>query len=126
MKIYHITTRPAWLEATRSGVYAAPSLASEGFIHCSTEAQILPVARQFFAGHNDLVLLVVDADRLTAELKWEASVPPAGLGGGISFPHVYGQIPLNAVLHVLDFGPDARGEFHLPPLPLGDRAAPKG
>ena len=50
MNIYHITSRGAWIEATRNGSYAADSLESEGFIHCSTAAQVLPVARQNFYG----------------------------------------------------------------------------
>jgi len=48
VNIYHITSRSAWIDATRSGVYIAPSLQAEGFIHCSTATQILPVARQFY------------------------------------------------------------------------------
>ena len=50
VNVYHITTRTAWIAATRNGIYEAPSLASAGFIHCSTSAQVLPVARQFYAG----------------------------------------------------------------------------
>lgn len=125
MNIYHITSRKAWIDATRSGSYTAPSLASEGFIHCSSAAQILAVAREYFRGQTGLVLLVIDTRRLEAEVKWERSSVPEGLAEQTTFPHVYGQIRLEAVNHTLDFEPNGDGEFELPPLPAeNDDAAP--
>jgi len=123
LNIYHIASRNAWISATRNGAYTASSLQTEGFIHCSTAAQVLPVAREFFAGQTGLVLLVVDSRRLQSEVKWESAAPPDGVARGAAFPHVYGPIPLEAVVQVLDFEPDARGEFTLPPLPSGNGLA---
>ena len=117
MNIYHITSRKAWIDATRNGAYTAPSLQTEGFIHCSTAAQVLPVARGFFAGQTGLVLLAIDPRRLESEVKWESAAPPDGVAEGVTFPHIYGPIALDAVVQVLDFEPNARGEFALPPLP---------
>lgn len=117
MNLYHITSRADWIEATRSGAYTASSLQTEGFIHCSTAAQVLPVARQFYAGQTGLVLLVVDSSRLQSEVKWERAAPPDGVAPGAAFPHIYGSIPVEAVLQVLDFEPDGSGEFTLPALP---------
>ena len=119
VNVYHITTRQAWIAATRQGVYQAPSLASAGFIHCSTSAQVLPVARQFYAGQSGLVLLAIDPSRLASVLKWETAADgpvPAGIPGTQRFPHVYGPINLEAVVRVLDFEPDANGEFTAPGL----------
>ena len=117
MNIYHITSRSAWIDATRSGAYAASSLQTEGFIHCSTATQILPVARQFYTGQVGLVLLVIDTRQLKAELRWESAAPLQGVAEDATFPHVYGPIEPEAVAHVLDFEPDAAGEFSLPRLP---------
>jgi uncharacterized protein (DUF952 family) len=117
LNIYHITSRKAWIDGSRNGAYTAPSLESEGFIHCSTAAQVLPVARDFFAGQTGLVLLVIDTRALESEVKWESAVPPAGGAEDVTFPHIYGPIALDAVAQVLDFEPDGRGEFALPPLP---------
>ena len=117
MNLYHITSRQAWIDATRNGAYTAPSLESEGFIHCSTAAQVLPVARNFFAGQTGLVLLVIDSRRLESEVKWESAAPPDGVAEGATFPHIHGPIALEAVVQVLDFEPDGRGEIALPPLP---------
>ena len=40
-----------------------------------------------FVGRDDLVLLEIDTDRLSAELRWEDG-----------FPHLYGPLELEAVV----------------------------
>ena len=118
MNIYHITTRKAWIDATRLGRYSSPSLETDGLIHASTLKQILPVAAQFYRGQKGLVLLELDPKRLTSELKWEPPTggnPPPGVPEGDAFPHIYGPINLDAVVQVLDFKAGASGEFSLPP-----------
>lgn len=117
--ILHITTREAWEAARSSGEYRAPSLAGEGFIHCSTADQVLRVANALFAGARDLVLLHIDPAALHAPLRYEppAHTPdqPVETTGTERFPHVYGPINLEAVVRVTDFIPDAGGRFtHLP------------
>jgi uncharacterized protein (DUF952 family) len=119
VNLYHITTRTAWIAATRRGSYEAPSLASEGFIHCSTSAQVVPVARRFYAGQSGLVLLAIDPAKLASGLKWEMAADGAvleGVSGAGRFPHIYGPINLAAVIRVLDFEPDSNGEFVAPDL----------
>jgi uncharacterized protein (DUF952 family) len=122
VKIYHITSRSAWIEATRTGSYASESLESEGFIHCSTAAQVLPVARQFYGGQRGLVLLVIDTSKVDAPVKWEQSAPPPGVEAPAAFPHVYGPIKMHAIVACLGFEPNEGGEFVLPPLPSADPA----
>lgn len=121
VNIYHITTRGAWIGATRAGRYAADSLESEGFIHCSTAAQVVPVAERFYRGQTGLVLLVIETGKLTAPVKWEQSAPPPGVDAGAAFPHLYGPIGLDAIAACLDFEPNESGEFAMPPLPSADR-----
>ena len=119
MNILHITSRAAWIDATRNGQYIAPSLASEGFIHCSTPAQAVPVADKFYRGQTGLVLLVIDLARLTSDLKWEPpsdGMPPPGVPPTDLFPHVYGPINLDAVVKVVPFEPNANGSWTLPIL----------
>ncbi len=108
--ILHITSREAWENAQKSGVYAADTLATQGFIHCSKLEQVLRVADAFYKGKGGLVLLVIDPKRLKAELRWE---PGDDLKSQL-FPHIYGPINIDAVSNVLDFeaGPD--GSFSLP------------
>lgn len=104
--IYHITTEAAWAEARRHGVYRADSLATQGFIHCSTADQVVRVANFIFRGESGLVLLHVQPERLTSEIVYENLE-----GGDELFPHVYGPIDVGSVTNVTPFAPDADGGF---------------
>ena len=115
--ILHITSKQEWNEAQTRGEYIAPSLETEGFIHCSTDKQVPHVANAFYRGRNDLVLLVIDETKLKPELKWEPpGGPPAqGISESDKFPHVFGPINLDSVGSVVDFMPDPdSGAFTLP------------
>jgi uncharacterized protein (DUF952 family) len=107
--IFHITTGSEWETARRDGEYRAPSLETEGFIHCSTPTQVTHVADWFYRDVPDLVLLCIEPSDLTSELRWE---PSADAFAG-EFPHVYGPIALDAVVLTV---PWTRGEdgFTLP------------
>jgi uncharacterized protein (DUF952 family) len=89
-RLFHITTEGAWAAARPSGVYRAASLETEGFIHLSTEAQWLRTANRFFRGQHGLVLLAIAAERVKAEVRFEAA-------DGDSFPHLYGPLDVDAV-----------------------------
>jgi len=123
VKIYHITSRAAWTLAAAAGAYTTPSLRAEGFIHCSSARQVLPVAQEFYPGQSGLVLLVIDPNKVESSLKWERSGPPAGMDPSAAFPHVYGPIPLEAVIEILDFDADEHGRFILPPMLADDETA---
>ena len=115
--IFHITARTAWNEAQRRGDYRADSLATEGFIHCSTLSQVLPVADNFYKGQQGLVLLVIEPTLLSSKLKWEppsGGAPPPGVPKGDQFPHIYGPINLDAVVKAVDLASKADGTFDLP------------
>ena len=117
--IYHITPRVKWRTALATGDYRVESLGNEGFIHCSTESQVLPVAQKFFKGQRGLVLLEIEPSRLDSALRWEQpadGTPPPGVPAGDAFPHVYGPINLSAVVKVLDLDLNDNGTFTLPNL----------
>ncbi|NJN79407.1 MAG: DUF952 domain-containing protein [Anaerolineales bacterium] len=107
--IYHITSKKDLAEAQEKGEYTAPSLQSEGFIHCSTDKQVTPVANAFYKGQKGLVLLKLDESRIKSQVKWEAPAgPPAdGVSESDLFPHIYGPINLDAVISTIDFEPDS-------------------
>lgn len=118
-RIIHITTRDGWNEAQTDGLYRADSLATEGFIHCSTAKQIPQVANRYYRGQSGLVLLVIDTDKAQPEVLWEPPSPPAVLPDGTFptqelYPHVYGPLNLDAVVEVVDFPPGEDGRFSLP------------
>ena len=94
--IHHLAEPGAWDAVTPERAYEAGSLASEGFIHLSTPAQLSITFARFYADRTDLVLLDVDDTHpaLVDLLRWE-EIP-----GGEVFPHVYGPLPVEAVLRV--------------------------
>jgi uncharacterized protein (DUF952 family) len=115
--IYHITSRSAWSEARERGNYRTGSLETEGFIHCSTEEQVVPVAQKYFSGQDDLLLLVIEPALLTADLKWEPpaeGAPPPGVSEGDLFPHIYGPINLDAIVRIFDLESFPDGNFSFP------------
>ena len=106
--IIHIVPAAQWADAQQRGTYEGDTLATEGFIHCSTPQQTLWVANGRFVGRTDLLLLCIDADRLSAELRYEESEINQ------QFPHIYGPLNLQAIVDVVPFPPDADGRFEMP------------
>jgi uncharacterized protein (DUF952 family) len=91
--IYKICVSVLWHEAELKGAFGGAGIdVRDGFIHFSTAAQVRETAAKHFAGAADLTLVAADADALGAALKWEVS------RGGDLFPHLYGPLPLAAVL----------------------------
>ncbi|MFJ9820513.1 DUF952 domain-containing protein [Streptomyces sp. NPDC101151] len=104
--IVHITERPLWEAARERGVYEVSTrgrtLQEEGFIHFSTREQLPRIAAFLYGdyeGPDELVVLVVDPARLDVPLKYDA-MPPHGE----EFPHVYGPVPVEAVVDVEPWG----------------------
>ena len=98
--VYKVLRASEWQEAQARGVVtgSADDL-RDGFIHLSTQSQLAGTLERHFAGETGLVVLEIAADRLNAALKWEPS------RGGALFPHLYGVLPLHAVIRTLS--PDA-------------------
>ena len=92
MNLLHVTSAEAWAEAQQSGLHAPPMLAQDGFLHLCTPAQLRYVLDRHFAGRTGLVLLHIDPGKL-GDLRWENSEP-----GRDAFPHLYGPLPVAAVL----------------------------
>lgn len=100
--IFHMCKSDEWQAAIHAGIYPGSSQdRADGFIHFSTAAQVRTSAAKHRAGQTGLVLLTVDPSQLGDTLKWEKS------RGGALFPHLYGTLPVSAVIQVDD-------------LPLGD------
>ena len=106
--IMHITRRDDWERAKSARLYRGDTLDSEGFIHCSTEDQVVAVANTAFRGQRDLVLLCIDPERVGADIRFEGSPDDE------SFPHIYGPLNLDAIVNVLEFTPGKDGTFQLP------------
>ena len=91
--IYKIVPQELWQDARKAGVFRGASIdLRDGYIHFSTGAQAIETARLHFAGQGDLLLVAVDATVFGDALKWEPS------RGGALFPHLFADLPLDAVL----------------------------
>ena len=99
--IFHIAERDRWQSGLAQGHYTASTvgreLADEGFIHLSTDAQVAGVHDRFYRGVDNLVLLHIDEAKLSAPLVYEVVGDAPGL-----FPHLYGPLNTDAVVHVDD------------------------
>lgn len=108
--LLHIANDEVWATAVANGGdYAPASLAEQGFVHCSYPWQLAEVANRRFADRARLQVLVIDEGRLPVEVRVE----------GVEdirerFPHVYGPVPVGAVVAVAEWRPGADGAFRLP------------
>ncbi|MET8579417.1 DUF952 domain-containing protein [Streptomyces collinus] len=100
--IVHITERSLWEAAREAGTYEVSTrgrtLQQEGFIHFSTREQLPRIAAFLYGdyeGPDELVVLVVDPALLGVPVRYDA-MPPHGE----EFPHVYGPVPVDAVVDV--------------------------
>lgn len=109
-RLLHITPRADWETAVTQGTLQPTSLMQEGFIHCSTLAQVLLPANSLYRGQTDLVLLLIDPTLVPSAIVYEDCY-----ASGQQFPHIYGPLPVTAVVQLFPFPPEADGTFTLPP-----------
>jgi uncharacterized protein (DUF952 family) len=113
--LFHITDRETWLSAARAGEYRMSTrgltLERQGFIHCSLRPQLAAVAEFVYgdAPDDELVVLVIDSERVGAPIRFEAAEP-----GGPEYPHIYGALPASAVTEAITVSRDAAGHLVLP------------
>ncbi len=99
--IYHLADADAYANACALGRYDGTDAdRADGFIHFSTAETVIESAAKHRAGHPNLLLIAADPSLLGESLKWEAA------RNGVLFPHLYGALPISAVLSAT-------------PLPLG-------
>jgi glutathione S-transferase len=107
--IYHLAVADEWRQAVADGrdyhrSTLGKSLMEVGFIHCSFSNQVQATADLFYRGRTDVVLLAIDPARLQSSIHVESG------GGEDLFPHVYGPVPVAAVVRceVVPLLPDGR------------------
>jgi uncharacterized protein (DUF952 family) len=112
--LYHLTEPDTWNAAVAAGEYRRStrgvSLEQQGFIHCSLLHQARRVAGFIYADAEELVLLEIDPERLTSTVVFEPGEP----GATEEFPHIYGPVPVGAVIKVHPVTRDDAGELVLP------------
>ncbi|MEM8621720.1 MAG: DUF952 domain-containing protein [Actinomycetota bacterium] len=95
--LFHIALVEDWIDAFASGEYRMStrgmSLDDVGFIHLSTRVQLIGTANRFYGDLAELTVLMIDPARLVDPIRFEAVA-----GSDELFPHLYGALPLGAVL----------------------------
>jgi uncharacterized protein (DUF952 family) len=107
--LVHLCSNDEWNAAQNRGELRPESLEASGFVHLSTPEQVHLPANRLYAGRTDLVLLRVDPARLSSPVRWEPGVPTDP--DGMVFPHLYGELPVHAVINVTAYLPDEAGRF---------------
>jgi uncharacterized protein (DUF952 family) len=105
----HLCGASDWEAAQRCGELAPESLEAVGFVHLSSPEQVHLPANRLYAGRTDLMLLRIDGARLTSPVRWEPGVPADP--DGMVFPHLYGPLPVTAVISVTTYLPGPDGRF---------------
>jgi uncharacterized protein (DUF952 family) len=93
----------------RDGAFHGSSVdVADGFVHLSCGSQLAETLDKHFSGVDGLMLVAVDLSRLSDVVRWEPS------RGGQLFPHIYGELPLDAVVAVAAVERTADGAVKLP------------
>ena len=90
--IYHVISQEDWNQVVNSKNYAPPSLNHEGFIHFSFADQIPGVIDRYYRDQKNLLVLKINKQKLLSRLVVE------DLAGTGSYPHLYGELNLDAVV----------------------------
>lgn len=90
---FKILTAEQWAQFQADDVFqGAPVDLADGYIHLSTKDQVQGTLDKHFAGQDGLVIAEVDLACVQDSVKWEAS------RGGALFPHIYGDLPMQAIV----------------------------
>jgi uncharacterized protein (DUF952 family) len=106
--IYKIASSALWRKAQDKGRFdGTPADIADGYIHFSTADQAKATAAKYFVGQDNLLLIAVNAMRLGEALRFEPS------RDGALFPHLYADLPLDAVVSAtpLPLLPDGTHDF---------------
>jgi len=113
--ILHLVAEPDWLSLEPGApTYVPASLATEGFVHCTGDDELLlEVATTYYRSTpGPFLVLTIDERLLHSEVRWEPGQPAPPPGAAAArFPHVYGPIDTNAVVGVRRAKREADGRF---------------
>lgn len=102
---FHLVPVEIWASGDASEPWAAASLASEGFIHCTdgAEAMVATANRHYRDDPRAFLVLTVDLDATGSPWRFD---DPSGI-----YPHVYGPIARTAILRAVPIIRAADGRF---------------
>jgi len=106
--IYHLARMKEWENWIQDSQYKPLSLLEDGFIHCSRKEDLVESARRWFGDADTLVVLCLDPQDFTAEIRFESSAGRTDL-----MPHIFGPVPIHAIKSILIMSRDAGGNYNL-------------
>jgi uncharacterized protein (DUF952 family) len=92
--IFHITSPSDAEQLLEAGRLSPDSLEAEGFVHCSTAAQVVGSTARHFGADANLVLIELDPQLVEHEISWPEVYP------GQRYPHVHGPLSASSVVAV--------------------------
>ncbi|RDE06537.1 DUF952 domain-containing protein [Sphingomonas aracearum] len=105
---YKVLTAEQVAELETGNFAGAPVDREDGYIHLSTHKQLTGTVDKHFAGQSDLWVAAVDLEALEDKVRWEES------RGDQLFPHLYGTLPLDAVVAYSPLEREDDGQVRLP------------
>lgn len=96
MYIIHSLKEDIWNIYKNQKYYGEYSIDKFGFIHCSEISTYRWVAPNFANEADNLVLLVIDTNKLENKVIWEDL-----RNCGVAYPHIYGLLNTDAVVEVV-------------------------
>ncbi len=101
---FHLVPEAVWAASDPAGPYAAASLESEGFIHCTDGVDELGATfdRHYAADPRAFLAMTVDLDATGSPWRFDVAGSP--------YPHIYGPIERAAIgaLATVERGGDGR------------------
>ncbi|MCA9344837.1 DUF952 domain-containing protein [Candidatus Saccharibacteria bacterium] len=115
MKTIVVTsTDSLWNEAQKAKTYTQSTINSTlndvGFIHATSPDQTIAMLNRHFSDRDDIVLLLVDVEKVRSEIRFEKSLSSRG---GI-YPHIYGPLNTDAVYDTIRPTKEHDGDFIVP------------
>jgi uncharacterized protein (DUF952 family) len=118
--LVHLCGIEEWSGARSRGEIRPDVAGAAKYIHLSTPEQVHLPANRLYRGRDDLVLLHIDPALLNSPVRWEPGVPTDP--DSMLFPHLYGPLPVSAVIRVTAYPPAPDGTF--PPVAGAADSAP--
>jgi uncharacterized protein len=114
--IHHLVLAEEFRGVPPGAPYLPAAFEQVGFIHCTGDAALLlQVANLVYREEaGEFLVLDIDPDRLTSELRYERPAPPPPAGSPLAeaiFPHIYGPLNREAIVVVRPAQRAADGSF---------------
>lgn len=104
-KVYHLVPEAEWKRKSSGALYSPEAFDQDGFIHCTIGVEnLLAVGNMFYAeDHRPYLALEIDVNRVDAPVRFDDDTRV--------YPHIYGDLPTEAVVDVFVVVRSADGSF---------------